>query len=151
VRLNLALTLGKLGRHEQALEQYRELQRSAGGMELRLAQTLERLGRDGEAEAAYRAALAGESASDALIPFGVHLVRRGRPEEALVWLERFVAAYPDDPGGLMFLADAYAAAGRRGDAIDAAERALGSARTAGDSPLAASIEKRIGHYRGSDG
>ena len=77
----MAITLGKLGRHDEALQEYRELQRSGGGMELRLAQTLEHLGRDDEAESWFRAALAGDGDPAALVP-ELHL-RRGRPEEAV--------------------------------------------------------------------
>ncbi len=149
VRFNLAVTLGKLGRYPEALALYRELQESGGGMELKLALTLERLGRDEEAEIFYRKALAGEAAPDALIPFGVHLLRRGRPEEAIEWLERFVGTNPDDANALMFLADAYAGAGRLDDAIQAGEHALESARAQEDGArMAEFIEKRLGQYRG---
>src|SRR6185436_17175298 len=78
VRFNLALTLDRAGRDEEALALYLQLQESEGGMHVRIAQTLESLGRDEEAEAAYRRALSGEVREAAWIPFGQHLLRRGR-------------------------------------------------------------------------
>ena len=151
IRRNLAITLGKLGRDQEALEAYLELQHAAGGMELELARTLERLGRDEEAEAYFRGALAGEGDPAALVPFGVHLMRRGRPEEALIWLERSVALHPDDADALMFLADAYAGAGRLADAIASGERALLCARARGDERMAELVRRRVEQYRSSGG
>ncbi len=159
IRLNLALTLGKLGRHAEALERFRELQASSGGMEVRIALTLERLGRDAEAEAQFRAALAdpseGSGRSDSarienvMVPFGLHLLRRGRPEEAAEWLGRFLGQHPDDADALMFFADASAGAGRLDEAIRAAERALTLTRKRGDPRSAGLIEQRLGQYRAS--
>jgi tetratricopeptide (TPR) repeat protein len=143
IRLNLALTLGMLGRHAEALEHFRELQRTEGGMEVRLAQTLERLGRDEEAESFFRQALENRRDPGARIPFGLHLLRRGRAEEAIVWLELAVEELPDDADALMFLADAYAASGRIEPAIRAAERALGAARASGDARTEGLILRRL--------
>jgi tetratricopeptide (TPR) repeat protein len=151
LRYNLAVTLTKLGHFPEALEQYRLLHASSNDMEVKLAQTLERLGRDEEAEEFYRQALEGERAPEALIPYGMHLVRRGRPEEAIVWFELYVRKHPDDANALMFLADAYAAAGRLDDAIQAAERALPSAKAQGGERMHELIQKRLGRYRGEGG
>lgn len=149
VRLNRALVLGKLGRYAEALEELQRLHGSCGGMELRIAQTLERLERDDEAEGWFRRALETEHATDALVPFGVHLLRRGRPEEALPWLERFAAGHADDASALMFLSDAYAAAGRLADAIRTAELALRVAPGGGDARMSELIRRRLDQYAAS--
>jgi tetratricopeptide (TPR) repeat protein len=111
IRFNQALVLSKLGMNEAALAEFRRLQQTRGRMEIRLARTLERLGRDAEAEEQYRLALAGEDRDDALVIFGAHLIRRGRPEEAIRHLGEFVEMHPGDVDGRMFLCDALAAAG----------------------------------------
>jgi len=147
LRLNIALTLAKLGRYEEALAAFQELQRSTGGMEVRIAQALDHLGRFAEAEASFRAALAGKDAADALLPFGLFLARRGRTEEAIGTLERFVAARPSDIDGLMHLADAYADAGRIGDAIQTAEKARAAAQARGDARTGELIARRLGELR----
>ena len=147
IRSNLAVTLSKLDRHGEALENYLRVQASSGGMELELARTLERLGRDEDAERFYREAL-DEGDPEALVPFGVHLLRRGRPDEAIPWLERFIDLHPDAADAMMFLADAYAAAGRLDDAIRTGERALELARARGESRMSDVIRRRLGPYRG---
>jgi tetratricopeptide (TPR) repeat protein len=114
LRFNLALTLGRAGRELEALPLYEQLQRSEGGMEVRLGQTLLRL---------------------------------GRHDEAIVWLESAVAAHPDDADARMFLADACSAAGRGADAIAAGERALELARLQGRADLAARIDQRLARWR----
>ncbi len=151
IHFNVGLMLGKLGRHDEALEQFRRLQASEGGMELRMAGCLERLGRDDEAEAQFRAVLAGPGAEEALVPFGLHLLRRGRPEEAVEWIARAVAAHPDDDDTLMFHADACAAAGRLDEAIASAGRALSIARARGDARAAELIAVRLAQLRESRG
>ena len=115
-------------------------------MELRIAQTLERLGRDPEAEAPYRAAIAGKDGDGALVPCGLHLMRRGQPEEALGLLQRFVAVHPDDVDALMFLADGYAGAGRMNDAIQTAQRARAEARARCDARTGELIDRRLSQY-----
>jgi tetratricopeptide (TPR) repeat protein len=147
IRGNLAATLGRLGRYEEALEEYRAVHRSRGGQEVKLAQTLERLGRDDESEALYGRALAGAGRLGALVPFGLHLLRRGRPEEAVETLEAFLRERPDDADARMFLADAYAGAGRIEDAIRSGERALELARARGQDRMAELIRRRLGQYR----
>lgn len=149
LRLNRALTLAKLGRYEEALRGFEELQRASGGMEVRIAQALDHLGRQEEAEASYRAALAGPNEAGARVPFGLHLLRRGRPQEALEHFERFLAAHPTDVDALMYLADAYAGVGRLDEAIRTAEKARGAARKRGDAHTAGLIEQRLAQYRGS--
>jgi cytochrome c-type biogenesis protein CcmH/NrfG len=62
-------------------------------------------------------------------PDGPAPVRRAPPaprpaEEAIGWLEQLVRLQPEDLNAGMMLADACAGAGRLGDAIAAAERAL---------------------------
>jgi tetratricopeptide (TPR) repeat protein len=147
IRLNIAITLGKLGRYHEALERFQQLQQSSGGMEVRLARTLERLGRDDEAEMFYRRALQGETRSDALLPFGLHLLRRDRPGEAIGWFEMYVQRQPEDADARMFLADSYAIDGRFDDAISMAERALHLARAQGRSRMAELIMKHLEQYR----
>jgi tetratricopeptide (TPR) repeat protein len=147
IRLNIAITLGKLDRHQEAFEVYRDLQETAGGMEVRLARTSERLGRDPEAEAFYRKALEGERPEEALLPFGLHLLRRGRPGEAIERFNSYLEDHPDDPDVRMFLADACAGAGRMEEAIKNGERALKTARAQGRARMAELIGKRLEQYR----
>ncbi len=147
VRFNLAVALGKLGRDREALEEFQRLQESTGKVEVHLARALERLGRDPEAEGFYRQALAGEQRADALLPFGLHLLRLGRSEEAVEWLEELTRLRPSDMDALMFLADAYAGAGRLDAALAAAERALGLARTQKNERMADLIGRRLAQYR----
>jgi tetratricopeptide (TPR) repeat protein len=148
IRLNRAIALGKLGRHQDALKQFQWLQQSKGGMEVKLAQTLERLGRDDEAETFYRKALDGEDRSEALTHFGLHLLRLGRPVEAVACFESFLELHPEDADVRMFLADSYAGAGRLEDAIHAGEQALERARSQGKDRMAGFIVKRLEQYRG---
>jgi hypothetical protein len=87
-------------------------------VDLRLAQTLEHLGRDDEAEAAFRQALAGDSAGG-----GDAAVRPASPAartsgEAVTWLAHFADAHQGSVDALMFLADARAACGDLDAAID---------------------------------
>lgn len=147
VRFNLAVTLGKLGRHAEALEQYRLLARSAGGMQTQIAQTLERLGRDEEAESAYRRALQEQMQPDTLLRLGMHFLRRGRPADAVEWLERLAQDQPQDANAAMVLADAYAAVDRLDDAVASASSALAIARARGDERLASMIERRLREFR----
>jgi len=65
------------------------------------------------------------------------------PEEAVRLAERAVAKVPGNPRLLETLARAYAAAGRRGDARDAARRALDAARTAGDEALTGQLTQSL--------
>lgn len=146
VRLNIALTLGKLKRFPEALALFEELQQSSGGMESRIALTLEHLRRDDEAEAYYRRALAGEAADEARVPFGLHLLRRDRPAEAVTVLEPFVAAHPAEFDVTMFLADAYALTGRIDDARRSARSALAEARARNDLRAVKRIEKRLAQW-----
>jgi len=146
VRFNLALTLDRAGRDEEALALYLQLQESEGGMHVRIAQTLESLGRDEEAEAAYRRALSGEAREAAWIPFGQHLLRRGRADEAVEPFAAAVAAHPDDADACLLLCDACEAAGRVADAIAACERARSIARAQGDE-RAVLVEQRLARLR----
>lgn len=147
VRFNLALALDSAGRDEEALALYLQLQQTEGGMHVRIAQTLESLGRDDEAEAAYRRALSGEAHAAAWIPFGRHLLRRGRPDEAIGHFTAAVAARPDDADAAMLLCDACEAAGRVADAIAACERARSIAGAQGRDDLAAPIDQRLRRLR----
>lgn len=71
------------------------------------------------------------------------------PEEAVTLAERAVTLIPDNPQLLETLARAYAAAGRRGDARDAARRALDAARATGNEELTAGLTQRLGPLAGN--
>jgi len=82
-------------------------------------------GRLGEAEAAYRRALAlAPGHSDALHLTGVLAYQHGRLDEAVDLYRRAVAANPAYPAALNNLATALKDSGRLAEARDAAERAL---------------------------
>lgn len=148
IRLNRGMTLVKLGRNQEALAEYQRLHLERGGLEGKLAQVLERLGRDEEAEALYRQAVARDG-DEARVPFGVHLLRRGRAAEAREVLAAFVANHPEDADALMFLADACAGAGETEPALEAARRALALVEARNDARTAARIRGRMGQYESS--
>jgi tetratricopeptide (TPR) repeat protein len=72
------------------------------------------------------------------------------PLEAVRAAEWAVDARPDDPGLLDTLGAAYAAAGRFGDAISAAERAEQLASSRGDDALRDRIRERLASYRAGE-
>jgi tetratricopeptide (TPR) repeat protein len=149
LRANRALLLGRLGRNADALLDLEAVHAARGGNELDVATALERLGRDDEAEVWYRLALTSKvPRADAPTRLAVHLLRRNRAVEAVDLLVHVVVARPDDLDARLFLVDAYAAAGRRADALAAAGTALDEARRRGDSRLAGLIERRMGELRG---
>ena len=153
---NLGALSARAGRVDQGIAQLRralELEPNLSGGELALGIALEPTGRLAEAAAAYRAALA----------------RDPRDRSAALQLARLLAISPDPslrdgaravelcegacgPSGcqtaetLDILAMTYMEAGRRGDAVQTAQRALDLARASGDAELAAKIEGRRAAY-----
>jgi Flp pilus assembly protein TadD len=75
------------------------------------------------AEQAYATVVAADPRHSRAL-FRLAQLRRDRPAEAARLFERYVALVPRDPWGHLALASAYAAAGRRADALDAYEEAL---------------------------
>jgi tetratricopeptide (TPR) repeat protein len=147
LRYNRAIALGRVGRYQDSLAELESLQSSGGGLEIHLARALERLGREVEAEQLYRQALAGPLRADALHGYGLHLLRLGRPAEAVPLLEELARARPSDLDVLMFLSDACSAAGRLQAAVEAAERARELALGQGRAETARRIGQRLEQYR----
>jgi Flp pilus assembly protein TadD len=144
LRANRAFLLGRLGRNAEALAELEAVHAARGGNELDVAAALERLGRDVEAETWFRRALAApEPRADAATRFAVHLMRRRRASEAVDVLAPVVSAHPQDLDARLFLADAYAAVGRRADAVAALEACRTTALERGDARLAGLIDRRL--------
>lgn len=76
------------------------------------------------AEQAYAAVVATEPQNSRAL-FRLAQLRRSTPREAAALFERYVALVPRDPWGHLALSSAYATAGRRAEALDAYEEALG--------------------------
>lgn len=99
-------------------------------------------GRLREAEAGYRAALAGDPQdADAAHWLGILLVQAGQPEAAVPLLERAAAAEPGDAAFVRNLAHAYLNCGRADDAVAAFDRAIDLAPNRPDALLAAAIAR----------
>jgi tetratricopeptide (TPR) repeat protein len=150
MRLNLALVLGRLGRHEEALAEWSALHDATGRHALRLAAALERTGRVAEAEARHREAVAADPADEPLKALGMFLLRHGRPDEALEPLGRLLERRPDDDDSRMVLADACASAGRMTEALAHAQRALAGAQARGEARLAQLIRQRIEEWQAAE-
>jgi tetratricopeptide (TPR) repeat protein len=143
LRANRAVLLGRLGRTEEALAELETVHAARGGNELDVATALERLGRESEAESWYRRALAApQPRPDAPARFARFLVQRGRAAEAVELLVPVVLARPDDLDSRLFLADAYAAAGRTDDALAALAQCRAAALARGDARLVELIDRR---------
>jgi tetratricopeptide (TPR) repeat protein len=110
---------------------------------------LDRAGRTAEAIAAYREALRlGAEAPDLRNNLAWLLTTTAANDpaaiaEAVQLAEQAVAQLGENAGALDTLAAAYAAAGRRDDAVRTAERALALAEAGGDAELAAQIRQRL--------
>ena len=117
---------------------------------MRIAEVLELLGRDDEAEVSFQLALDSEERDGALMRYGWHLLRRERAGEAVPVMEEWVEGHPDDLDAQIFLADAYSASGRRGDALRTYERALIRCRALGNVPLIQLLDQRLAPFRGTD-
>jgi predicted TPR repeat methyltransferase len=90
-----------------------------------IAQEHHRGGRYRQAEDAYRAILANDTAHpDALHWLGVLTLQAGRPTEAIALLERAAAIRPDDSAFCNNLAEAYLSARRVDDAVATFDRAI---------------------------
>ncbi|MEZ5963425.1 MAG: tetratricopeptide repeat protein [Planctomycetota bacterium] len=143
IRANQALVLTKLGRYAESLQLYRDVERSNGGMAVKIAQTLDRLGQRDEAERAYLDALAGGLREEALLPYALHLLSRDRFAPAVPVLEEVVGLQPGNLFARTALADALGASGRHEDAIRALERALAVAQAARDAQGVAEVRRRL--------
>jgi tetratricopeptide (TPR) repeat protein len=154
-RLNLGAVLAGRGRLDEAIAQLRELVHQSPGLpegRVALADALERQGRNGEAIAEYREALRDRPGWPPAIDRLAWLLattedRQLRNPSEAVTLAAAAVRDGADAGKLRTLAAAYAAAGRFDAAADAAERALGLARGAGQEELARDIDARLAAYR----
>jgi tetratricopeptide (TPR) repeat protein len=153
----LALALARAGRIEDALAHAREaawLKPDTPAAHRTLSLLLERAGRNAEAIDHYRevARLFPESVEAmnnlawALATSPDPSLRNGEEAVRLAGAASAKAGR-DDPDLMDTLAAAYAAAGRFGDAVSTAERALATARAAGKEDLAREIEGRVALYR----
>jgi tetratricopeptide (TPR) repeat protein len=161
-RIWLAERLAARGRYEEAaghLQTLLELDRGHMGAHRLLGDITVRLGRPRLAEPHYRNALA--AADDvtervtALKRLATLLTRMAQAEplkarEAVTLAEEAARlAAGGDPDALAVLAGAYAAVGRRADAIAAAEQGLALARELGREPLVRALEQMLQRLRAS--
>lgn len=126
-RQSLAVVLGRLGRHEEALAQYAEAARLAprdAGAQNDLGCALVEAGRLEEAVTVLSAALAvAPDHADALTNLAVALDRAGRTTQALAAAAHAVALRPEHAGVLSNLSIVLASAGALGPAERTARRA----------------------------
>jgi tetratricopeptide (TPR) repeat protein len=153
VHAQLAAVLASRGEREAALGELERAIRLAPEEAVfytRQAALLGLLGRESEAAAAYRKALRLGDRSPEVLNNLAWLLAAGRnpglrsPQEA-VELAREAAELTEnaDPSVLDTLAAAYAAAGQRDDAIEAARRALALAEARDRAALARAIRERL--------
>jgi tetratricopeptide (TPR) repeat protein len=111
---------------------------------LAIGALFERTGDDTEAERLFRLAL-DVSPDWPMSHFllGNALAKRGRFPEAIPHLRVMAEAFPDNPDGLYYLAQALHAVGQGKEAAAAARRALRLAEAEGNEPLAAAIRQRF--------
>ncbi|HYH93311.1 MAG TPA: tetratricopeptide repeat protein [Candidatus Saccharimonadales bacterium] len=62
--------------------------------------------------------------ADPTLATAAQLIDQGRPDEALLELEPYVAEHPDDPEALYLLGSAHDSAGHEAEAVDPYRRAL---------------------------
>lgn len=155
-RNNLAYLLERKGRLDEALAEYRRAVASDPEYalaHLNLGDLLLRRGRLAEAVVSWRAAVAlAPDHVGALVNLAWVLAtaadgRGRRPLEAVQLAERAAGLAPGAPEVWRTLAAAYWAAGRHGQAVEAATRALELARARPDPQLAARIEAELHTYR----
>jgi tetratricopeptide (TPR) repeat protein len=154
---NLALTLQSLGRIGEAIEHWRsalESNPASAAVHNNLAGALYLQGRTAEALLHWRAVLRVEpDRPSALQKTAWVLATASEPElrdgrQAVALAERAVKlSVGDDPAALDTLAAAYAQAGRFGDAVETAQRALNLATGQANESLIEGITARIGLYR----
>jgi len=157
VHFNLALAYEKVGRGDRVVAQLVEAVRldpTAVRYHARLADTLFAVGEIDRARAEYEAVLAASPEQlTALRNLAWILATyadatRRDPTRAVALAERAARATEGrSPSVLDVLAAAYAAAGRRSDAIATAQRAVVVARESGAEDLARHIEARLATYR----
>ena len=154
---NLDLALVRLGRLPEAIDQYEQVLRIKPDFvkaRYSLGNTLVRLGRLTEAIEQYEQALrikpnyAEVENNLAWLLATLAPADGGDPARAVTLAERACKLTNNQAAeDLDTLAVAYAAAGRFSDAITAAQKAIGLARSAGQTQLAGEIETRLKLYR----
>ncbi|MGA2508561.1 MAG: tetratricopeptide repeat protein [Chitinispirillaceae bacterium] len=140
---NLGLTLYKSGRTDEALAQYRkalEIKPDFAEARFNLGFLLANSGRTDEATAQYRKALEIKPGfAEARINLGVLLEDNGRADEAIAQYRKVLEFNPGSIGALTNLARAFVRKGRLTDAVPLLQRALASAKSAGDERRAEEI------------
>jgi tetratricopeptide (TPR) repeat protein len=161
VHAQVGLLLADAGSHEQALAELGRavaLDPDTGEYHASRGVLLQTLGREAAAAQAYRQALERGTRSIRVLNNLAWLLAAGgdpelrAPDEALVLAQEAAGLTRDgDPSVLDTLATAYAAAGRPGEALAIARRALGLARAQQRGALAESILERFPALSGGDG
>jgi tetratricopeptide (TPR) repeat protein len=148
----LGVALYELGRHGEAAASFAEavrLEPGNGPFHAAFALALDRAGRDDEAIRHYREAIAlGERSVASLIGLARLSLSAGDADEAIPLAEEAVGATQRRiPAALALLGEAYAAAGRMGDAIRVTEEAAALAEARGKTDLLSDYRARIADYR----
>lgn len=151
--VSLGVLLEETGDRQQAREHFAEAARIDPQIPLPqvlLGILLVRDGAPQRAEACFRKALqADPDYVDALLQLAwikadSKQVELRDPQEAITLADRACElTQRQDPGALFVLAVAHHSSGRRAEAVQVAEMALGLARTAGNQPVADAIQKRL--------
>ena len=145
---NLAIALAKAGRLDEAIGNFEQALRAdpdSAQIHANLAGALLEKGRPDEAIPHFEKALAADPNSVELhLYLGRLLASRGRFNEAIPHLEK--AAAGDEPVIVSTLAAAYAQAGRAGDALQTARKALRLATEHNDQALARALAASIASY-----
>ena len=147
---NLARALEGSSRPQDAIEHYRltlSLRPDDAASHYNLARLLEDAGKTRQAGEHYRQAIAAQpdfAAANANL--GILLMTAGHRQEAIRHFEAALRGQ-EDLANCMNLAMAYAVENRVAEAIPLTEKALGLARSQGDTSLAKEIEAILADYR----
>src|SRR5262245_11928828 len=138
--LNRAVTYARMGRDEEALEDFQRAiasRPSAVALWVDVASEALRLGRyDAAVAAATRAAAGDAGNANAFFVRGTAYLQAGKPTEAIADLRRAVGLAPDLGGAWLSLSRAYGAASDPRSALEAAGRARRAGQPVADAYLA---------------
>jgi protein O-mannosyl-transferase len=144
---NFGLLLADMGRTDEAMVHYLkalEINPNDGGAHYNLGLLLADMGRSDEAIAHYQKALEfNPNKAEAHNNLGALLAQFGRTDEAIAHYRKVLEINPDAIGTLTNLAFALEQKGQWTDAISVLQKALASAKSAGDEAQAREISENL--------